>query len=99
MSRAHEVLDQRLGDGDFGPRDWADALHMDRTTLYRQLKKETGLAPEEYLREQRLLNAASLLKNKAGNVSQVAMTVGFNSVSYFSRRFKERFGVSPTAYG
>lgn len=98
MTRAHEVLDERLGDGDFGPRDWAEALHMDRTTLYRQLKKETDLAPEEYLREQRLQQAAVLLKSKAGNVSQVAMTVGFNSVSYFSRRFKERFGVSPAGY-
>ncbi len=98
MAKAHQVLDERLGDGDFGPRDWAEALHMDRTTLYRQLKKETDLAPEEYLREQRLLQAANLLKSRAGNVSQVAMTVGFNSVSYFSRRFKERFGVSPAGY-
>ncbi|MFK7954804.1 MAG: ATP-binding protein [Lysobacterales bacterium] len=98
MTRAHEVLDQHLGDGDFGPKDWAQALHMDRTTLYRQLKKETDASPEDYLREQRLQRAASLLKAKAGNVSQVAMTVGFNSVSYFSRRFKERFDVTPAQY-
>ncbi|MEM9530510.1 MAG: ATP-binding protein [Pseudomonadota bacterium] len=98
LVKAHEVLDERLGDGDFGPREWAEALHMDRTTLYRQLKKETDQAPEDYLREERLKRAAELLRARAGNVSQVAMTVGFNSISYFSRRFKSRFGVSPAGY-
>ncbi len=98
MSRAHQILDQNIGDGDFGPKQWAEELHMDRTTLYRQLKKETEVSPEDYLREQRLLQAASLLADNAGNVSQVAMTVGFNSVSYFSRRFKERFKVTPAQY-
>ncbi|MDJ0657595.1 MAG: ATP-binding protein [Xanthomonadales bacterium] len=98
LTQAHAVLDERLADGEFGPREWAAALHMDRTTLYRQFKKETDQAPEEYLREQRLLRAAELLKARAGNVSQVAMSVGFNSMSYFSRCFKTRFGVTPARF-
>jgi DNA-binding response OmpR family regulator len=98
LENAAGIAHKHLAEADFGPRDWAALLHMDRTTLYRKLKAETGLSPEEYLREQRLLLAADLLKTKAGNVSQVAVSVGFNSISYFSTRFKERFGLTPAAY-
>ncbi len=95
---AHTVVMENLGDPQFGARDWADLLHMDRTTLYRKLKAETDQSPEEYLREQRLLRAAELLKSRSGNVSQVAVAVGFNSISYFSKRFKERFNQTPATY-
>jgi len=98
LQKAHEIVLEHLGDPEFGPRDWANLLHMDRTTLYRKLKAETKHSPEEYLREQRLQTAAKLLKSKAGNVSQVAVAVGFNSISYFSKRFKARFDVTPAAY-
>ncbi len=98
LKKAHSMVVEHLADPDFGPRDWANLLHMDRTTLYRKLKAETEQSPEAYLREQRLQRAAELLKTNAGNVSQVAVAVGFNSISYFSKRFKERFGVTPAAY-
>jgi len=71
---------------------------MDRTTLFRRLKGVTGQSPEEYLREKRLQVAARLLTESAGNVAEVADAVGFASVSYFSRRFKERFDTSPASY-
>lgn len=96
--KAHAIAQEQLSDPTFGPRDWASLLHMDRTTLYRKLKAETDLSPEEYLREQRLQRAAEMLKSRSGNVSQVAVAVGFNSISYFSSRFKERFGETPAAF-
>ena len=98
MTRASELLEANLPDPTFSIRDWADLLHIDRTTLFRRLKNETGLSPEEYLREQRLQAAARLLAEQAGNVAEVAEAVGFASVSHFSRRFRERFDLTPATY-
>ena len=95
MARARETLRENLADGNFGPVQWAERLHMDRTTLYRRIKAETGKAPADFLREQRLEAARSMLADGRGNVGQVAVATGFNSISYFSRRFRERFGITP----
>jgi signal transduction histidine kinase/AraC-like DNA-binding protein len=98
MAELNSVLDEHLSDPQFSIRDWADLLHMDRTTLFRRLKGETGQSPEDYLREKRLQAAARLLSQRAGNVAEVAEAVGFASVSHFSRRFRARFDTTPAAY-
>ncbi len=98
MSQAHKVLDEHLGDPKFSVRDWADLMHMDRTTLFRRVKAETGQSSDDYLRERRLQAAARLLRERAGNVAEVADAVGYASVSHFSRRFRERFDITPAAY-
>ena len=98
IAQVDKVLDEHLADARFTIRDWADLLHMDRTTLFRRLKSDTGKSPEEYLREKRLQAAACLLSERAGNVAEVADAVGFASVSHFSRRFRERFETTPAAY-
>ncbi len=99
MAQVNAVLDEHLSDPQFSILDWADLLHMDRTTLYRRLKSETGQSPEKYLFEKRLQAAARLLSEGAGNVAEVADAVGFASVSHFSRRFRERFDSTPATYG
>ena len=98
VKRAREVLADHLAEPGFSVRDWADLLHMDRTTLFRKFKAAAGRSPDEDLREMRLQRAAELLREQAGNVAEVADAVGFASVSAFSRRFRERFDTSPAAY-
>ena len=98
MAQVNSVLKAHLPDAQFSIRDWAQLLHMDRTTLFRRLKSEIGSAPEEYLREKRLQAAARLLVERAGNVAEVADAVGFASVTHFTRRFRERFETTPAAY-
>lgn len=98
MAQVNNLLQANLPDSRFSVRDWAQLLHMDRTTLFRRLKSETGRAPEEYLREKRLQAAARLLAERAGNVAEVADAVGFASVTHFTRRFRERFDTTPAAY-
>ncbi|NDY95071.1 hybrid sensor histidine kinase/response regulator transcription factor [Wenzhouxiangella limi] len=98
MARVNQLLEANLPDPGFSIRDWAELLHMDRSTLFRRLKNETGQSPEEYLREMRLQTAARLLAERAGNVAEVAEAVGFASVSHFSRRFRKRFESTPATY-
>jgi len=75
----------------------ANHFAMSESTLLRQLKRLTGLTPNQYLQEVRLDEARRLLENRTYNsVSQVAAKVGYGDSRSFSRRFKKRFGKLPS---
>lgn len=74
----------------------ANELFMSRSQFFRKLKALTGQSPTEFIRNFRLDWAKDLLKNKKGNVAQISEQVGFGNEKYFSTRFKEKFGVSPS---
>ena len=65
MIKARAVLADHLLEPGFSVRDWADLLHMDRTTLFRKFKAATNQSPDEALREARLELAAKLLRQKS----------------------------------
>jgi AraC-like DNA-binding protein len=66
--------------------------------LFRKFKVLTGVPPVIFLRNIRLEKAAILLRNKSGNITQIANSVGISSPSYFARCFREYFGVTPKDY-
>lgn len=63
--------------------------------LHRKLKALTGESPGDFLRTMRLQRAKRLLESRAGNVSEIAYEVGFNNLSFFSKCYREQFGISP----
>ena len=68
-----------------------------RRSLYRKLAGITGLTPNEIIRDYRLKRATQFLI--AGHtVSETAYLVGFESPSYFSHSFKEKYQISPSEY-
>ncbi len=71
---------------------------MSHVQFYRKMKALTDQAPGEFLRNFRLQRAAALLTGHHGNVTEVAYAVGFNSLAYFTRCFKQFYGQSPTEY-
>lgn len=95
--RVEAVVEARLGESDFGVDALAEAVHADRTTLFRRLKTQLGMSPSELIREARLKRAHGLLESGAGNVTEVAYAVGFESLSSFARAFRARFGCAPSA--
>jgi len=56
----------------------------------------TDQSPNQIIRSMRLLRAKELLEKKAGNASQVAYMAGFNSPAYFSKCYRDHFGISPS---
>jgi signal transduction histidine kinase/DNA-binding response OmpR family regulator len=98
MNRLRAVLESHLGEEDFGVQALADAMAMDRSSLYRRLSETTGEGIEAMLRRFRLERAAQLLEARSGNVGEIAYAVGFKSVSHFCKTFRDRFGVTPGAW-
>lgn len=98
LERVQEVLELKLTESDFNVQEFSDAVGMSRMQLHRKLKALTGLSASEFVRSQRLKLAASLLIKSDANVSQIGYEVGFNDPSYFTKCFKEAYGVSPSEY-
>lgn len=71
---------------------------MSESHFFRVFKNELGLSPIDFINEERLKLAARLLKDPRVKVGEVCMACGFNSISYFNRAFKKRYGHSPKAF-
>lgn len=78
--------------------DIAQNLRLDRTYLYRLFMKHDGISPSEYLLSVRLKAAEKMLENDKLPIREAALNAGFCNISYFYRRFSERYGVSPKKY-
>lgn len=96
--RVQAVIMENMTDEQFGVKELAEALQLSNSYLTQKLKKETDMSASVYIRNLRLEQAAEMLKNNQGNVSEVAYSVGFNSLSYFSRCFKKHFNSTPSEY-
>ena len=84
--------------GEVDVADLAKHLKLDSNQLYRRIRKEYDLSPQNYIREQRLIVAAGLLASTEDLVSAIAYQVGFSNLSYFTRSFKEKYGLTPNQY-
>jgi AraC-like DNA-binding protein len=73
-------------------------MNMSVSQLNRKLNALIGQPAGQLMRSLRLQRAADLLKQNAGNVSEICFNLGFNDQAYFSRAFKKQFGCSPTEY-
>ncbi len=93
-----QILEEQISSGDMSVRLVSHKMGASQSTLYRKIKNFTGLSPGEYIKEFQLKKAAKYLISDFGNVSEVAYEAGFNNLSYFSKCFKERFGVTPRRY-
>ena len=61
-------------------------------------KQMTGKTPFDYLCTYRIEKAARMLKNTDKSVTEIAFCCGFNDLSYFIKRFKQTYGISPGSY-
>ena len=94
----NKVVEENLGNESFGVEDLAKAMGMSRSQIHRKLKALTDQSATTFIRHYRLHRASELLRQDAGNISEIAFQVGFNSQTYFSSSFQEVFNCSPSAY-
>jgi signal transduction histidine kinase/DNA-binding response OmpR family regulator len=98
IKELQHMIEKNLSDPELNVELLSKKLYMNRSTLYRKIMALTGESPIQFIRSYRLKRGAQLLKAKFGNVSQVALEVGFSNMAYFARCFKEKFHQLPSAY-
>ncbi|MCB0687187.1 MAG: response regulator [Saprospiraceae bacterium] len=96
LTNVLQVIEKNMEDPSFSVEDLAKDVSLSRSQLHRKLKALADQSPNELIRSFRLQRAHDLLLNNAGNMSEVAYQVGFNSLSYFSKCFKDQFGLAPS---
>ncbi len=98
LKKAISVVENNISDPQFGVEKMATEMGMSRTNMHRKIKSITGFSTSELIRSIRLRKAAKLIANKVDSASQIALLVGFDDYSHFSKTFKKHFGVSPSSY-
>ena len=99
MEQCVSCVEQNLDNPDFDVNMFAQLMNLGRTKLFLKVKGITGLTPNDFILNVRLKKAQMLLKqSEAKTVSEIAYEVGFNSPSYFIKRFRELFGVTPSQF-
>ncbi len=99
LRQAINSVEKHIDDTDFSVEAFAGELCMSRMNLYRKIQSQTGLTPSEFIRDIRLKKAAQLIVNGPKMpVTEIAGRVGFSSSGYFSKCFRNKFGVLPSEY-
>lgn len=98
VDKATNYIDDNISDSSINVEAMAKAMGMSRVQLYKKLLSITGSTPTEFIRQIRLRRAEQLLRESQMSVSEVAYKVGFNNPRYFSKYFKEMYGVMPSQY-
>ncbi|MBO9626045.1 MAG: helix-turn-helix domain-containing protein [Microbacterium sp.] len=84
--------------GAFDIDDWAASVHLSRRTFTRRFRERTGTSPQQWLLDQRVDAARTLLEGSDAPVERVAELAGFGSAVSLRLHFRQRLGVSPAAH-
>ena len=95
LARFCDCIDQNLADSDLSVETVGAELGLSRVQLYRKVKALTGLSPVELLRKARLQRGLVLLQTTDKTISEVAYEVGFTAPSYFTKCFRDEYGIVP----
>lgn len=95
VKQLHDIIKSNMGNSDFGVEDIGAEIGLSRVQLYRKVKTITGSSVVDLLRKARLAKARRLLEANSMNISEVAYEVGFSSPSYFTKCFKDEYGMLP----
>ena len=89
-------INDNINDEKLNVEHLAGELFLSRSKLYRKIKALTGETANEFIRKVRLKKAKQIIQNSNYTISEVCYKVGFSSPSYFTKCFKDHFGVLPT---
>ncbi len=99
IEKAQAIVEKYLDDSEFDINAFAREMALGRTKLFAKIKGITGQTPNEFILNIKLKKGAFWLKNVPGmSLADIAYSLGFSSTRYFSKCFKETFGIAPLLY-
>ncbi len=96
--KVRKIVEAHLTDYNLDAEKLSRALTLSRSQVHRKLSALTGLSATSFIRYVRLVKAKELLLNSGFSITAIAYDSGFNDPAYFSRVFKQEFGVTPQAW-
>ena len=94
-----EVVRENMANSQFSKNDFAEAMNVSPSLLYKKIKSLTDQSPTDFIKSIRLDHALELLQTKQYSITEVSELCGFASVGYFSTVFRKHYGKSPTQVG
>jgi len=98
LEKVLKIMEVNVSNDAFDVEAFGREIGMSRMQLHRKFKALTDQSPGEFIRSYRLKRAAMLLSKNYGNISEVAFSVGFSSLTYFTKCFKDQYGQTPSDY-
>lgn len=93
-----EELQSQIENPNFKLEELSQSLNMSYSVIYRKCQDITGKSLVEFFRSMRMKKAAILIMNNGYNISEASFIVGYKDRKYFTKCFKEEFGVPPTVF-
>ncbi len=93
LEQLFEITEEHLSAHAFNVEKLCREIGISRSQLYRKVTAITGQSPVTFIRDIRLNRALSLIKENKYNLSEIALEIGYNSPSYFSKCFRDKYGV------
>lgn len=98
IKTAIKLIDDNITNPNFSVEELSRMMFLSRVSLYKKMLTITGKTPVEFIRSIRLKKAVQLLEKSKLNIASVAYEVGFSNPTYFSKVFKEEYGMLPSDY-
>lgn len=98
LQKALKFVEENMADPNFNVEMLCNKMCLSQSQLYRKIKNLAGVTVSVFIKEVRLKRAAQLISQKTASISAIAYEVGFNDPKYFTKCFKEHFGVTPNRY-
>ncbi len=98
VHRAKQLITQGLSHGDCSVAEIARQLNISTSHLYRIFKEFTGDSVQTFIINERFSLAKEMIALGSMNISQISARLDFCSPTYFSTKFKDRFGMTPREY-
>jgi CheY-like chemotaxis protein/AraC-like DNA-binding protein len=96
LKKMVEIVRENLANPQFSKNDFAAAMHVSPSLLYKKVKSLTDQSPTEFIKIFRLEQSLTLLKEKRYTITEISELCGFASVGYYSTVFRKHYGKSPT---
>lgn len=98
LQKVLHIITENISNTSFSVESLAEQSTVSRSVLHKKIVSLIGEPPVELIRRIRLMKAAEMITKNCGNISEIALDVGFTNPAYFSECFKKQFGVSPSHY-
>ncbi|WP_203257122.1 hybrid sensor histidine kinase/response regulator transcription factor [Hyunsoonleella ulvae] len=98
LDKALEIVHRNMSNQDFNISHFSEELGVSRSILFTKIKAWANVTPNDFIQDIRLNHAMKLLELNRLNITEVAYAVGFKRPKYFSQRFQQKFGLTPSEF-